>query len=127
MKITGNMFDGTFLVQPAIRVVEGHLKKVLIECGIIPNAEYIKENHFDMFDKVGAKYKLKADRYGSAKPEQIKYIGNIYTFYNSNRHPLEHWDDPTAPLDTTKMLDVNMAHDLIKRTLAIIDEYYEVV
>ena len=51
-------------------------------------------------------------------------MGNIYTFYNNNRHPLEHWDDPTAP---TKILDVEGAHDLIKRTLAIIDEYYEVI
>ena len=54
-------------------------------------------------------------------------MGNIYTFYNNNRHPLEHWDDPTAPLDTTKILDVEGAHDLIKRTLVIIDEYYEVI
>ena len=56
--------------------------------------------------KIGAKYKLKPDRYGNAKPEQVKYIGNIYTFYNSNRHPIDHWDDPTAPIDTTKMLDI---------------------
>ena len=53
--------------------------------------------------------------------------GNIYTFYNSNRHPIDHWDDPTAPIDTTKMLDIKGAHDLIKRALAIIDEYYEVI
>lgn len=127
MKITGDMFDGTFLAQPAIRVLEAQLKKILIECNIIPNAKYIKDNQFDMFDKIGSKFKLKPDRYGNAKPEQIKYIGNIYTFYNSNRHPLDHWDDPTAPLDTTKMLDVRSAHDLIKRTLTIIDEYYEVI
>lgn len=127
LKVTGDMFDGTFLAQPAIRVVEAQLKIVLIECGIIPNAQYIKENCFDMFDKIGAKYKLKPDRYGNAKPEQVKYIGNIYTFYNSNRHPLDHWDDPTAPIDTTKILDVKGAHDLIKRALAIIDEYYEVI
>ena len=121
------MFDGTYLAQPAIRVVEAQLKIALIECGIIPNAQYIKENHFDMFDKIGIKYKLKPERYGNAKPEQVKYIGNIYTFYNSNRHPIEHWDDPTAPIDTTKMLDIKGAHDLIKRALAIIDEYYEVI
>lgn len=54
-------------------------------------------------------------------------IGNIYTFYNNNRHPIEHWDDPTAPIDTTKLLDINGAHDLIKRALAINDEYYEVI
>lgn len=127
LKLTGDMFDGTYLAQPAIRVLEAQLKIALIECGIIPDAKYIKDNHFDMFDKIGAKYKLKADRHGHAKPEQIKYIESFYTFYNSNRHPIEHWDDPTAPIDTTKMLDIQDAHDMIKRILSIIDEYYEVI
>lgn len=80
-----------------------------------------------MFERVGAKYKLCSDRTGKANSEQIKYIGNCYTFFHSNRHELSHWDDPTAPMDTTKLLDVDRAHDLIKRTLAIIDEYYEEV
>jgi hypothetical protein len=80
-----------------------------------------------MFEKDGTKYKLKPDRYGNAKQDQIKYIGNIYTFYHNNRHALEHWDDPTSPLDTTKILDVQEAHDLIKRALKLIDKYYEVI
>lgn len=45
LKVTDDMFDGTYLAQPAIRVVEAQLKIALIECGIIPNAQYIKENH----------------------------------------------------------------------------------
>lgn len=126
LKLDGDMFDGTFLAQPVVRVLEAHLKMVLKENDIIPDYKYIKDNGFDMFDKIGAKYKLKPDRYGSAKEEHIKYIGNIYTFYHNNRHPLSHWDDPTG-IDTTKLLDVHGAHDLIKRTLSIIDEYYEVI
>lgn len=126
LKLNGDMFDGTFLAQPVVRVLEAHLKMVLKENNIISDYRYIKDNGFDMFDKVGAKYKLKPDRYGSAKEEHIKYIGNIYTFYHNNRHPLSHWDDPTG-MDTTKLLDVHGAHDLIKRTLSIIDEYYEVI
>lgn len=126
LKLDGDMFDGTFLAQPVVRVLEAHLKMVLKENDIISDYKYIKDNGFDMFDKNGAKYKLKPDRYGSAKEEHIKYIGNIYTFYHNNRHPLSHWDDPTG-MDTTKLLDVHGAHDLIKRTLSIIDEYYEVI
>jgi len=126
LKLDGDMFDGTFLAQPVVRVLEAHLKMVLKENDIISDYKYIKDNGFDMFDKIGAKYKLKPDRYGSAKEEHIKYIGNIYTFYHNNRHPLSHWDDPTG-MDTTKLLDVHGAHDLIKRTLSIIDEYYEVI
>lgn len=126
LKLNGDMFDGTFLAQPVVRVLEAHLKMVLKENNIISDYRYIKDNGFDMFDKIGAKYKLKPDHYGSAKEEHIKYIGNIYTFYHNNRHPLSHWDDPTG-MDTTKLLDVHGAHDLIKRTLSIIDEYYEVI
>lgn len=126
LKLNGDMFDGTFLAQPAVRVLEAHLKMILMENQIISDYKYIKENGFDMFDRVGAKYKLKPDCYGKAKEEHIKYIGNIYTFYHNNRNPLSHWDNPTG-IDTTKLLDVHGAHDLIKRTLSIIDEYYEVI
>lgn len=127
LKLNGEMFDGTYLAQPVIRAIDGHLKMILLNLEIISDYKYIKQNGYDMFERVGAKYKLCADRCGKANSEQIKYIGNCYTFFHNNRHELSHWDDPTAPMDTTKLLDVNRAHDLIKRTLAIIDEYYEEV
>lgn len=127
LKLDGDMFDGTFLAQPVIRAVEAHLKMLLIDLEIVSDWKYVKDNGFDMFDKIGAKYKLKADRSGKATADDVKYIGRCYTFYSSNRNVLSHWDDPTAPLDTTKLLDVSGAHDLIKRTLVLIDEYYEVV
>lgn len=125
LKLDGDMFDGTYLAQPVIRAIDGHLKMILIELKIIPTWKYIKENGYDMFEKVGAKYILRPDRYGKATTDQVKYISNCYTFFNSNRNELSHWDDPTAPQDTTKLLDVERAHDLIKRTLKLIDEYYE--
>ncbi len=125
LKLTGDMFDGTYLAQPVIRAIDGHLKMILRAVNIIPNAQYIKEHNYDMFEKTGAKYKLSAARMGTATTEQAKYIGNCYTFFVNNRHELSHWDDPTDPLDTTKLLDVEGAHSLIKRTLALIDEYYE--
>lgn len=127
LKLTGDMFDGTFLAQPVIRAIEAHLKMLLIKFEIVQDWKYIKEKGFNMFEKVGAKYRLPADGCGKAKPEEAKHIGNCYTFYSANRNVLSHWDDPTAPLDTTKLLDVNSAHDLIKRTLGLIDEFYEIV
>ena len=74
-----------------------------------------------------AKFNLVPERYVIATPEEVKYVCNCYTFYNANRNQLSHWDDPVAGIDTTKLLDVTMAHDLIKRTLALIDEYYVVI
>ena len=125
LKLDGDMFDGTYLAQPVIRAIDGHLKMLLLSFEIIPDWKYIKANGYDMFEKVGAKYRLCTDRYGKATAEQAKYVGNCYTFFNNNRNKLSHWDDPTAPLDTTELLDVGKAHDLIKRTLSLIDEYYE--
>lgn len=125
LKLSGDMFDGTYLAQPVIRAIDGHLKMILSDLEIIPDWKYIKANGYDMFEKVGAKYKLCPDRYGKSTAEQAKYIGNCYTFFNNNRNRLSHWDDPVAPLDTTDLLNVERAHDLIKRTLSLIDEYYE--
>lgn len=128
LKLNGDMFDGTYLAQPVIRAIDGHLKMVLLENGIINDYKYVKINGYDMFEKINKgkdKYKLCSDRYGTANAEQIIYIGNCYTFFHNNRHNLSHWDDPTAPIDTTKLLKINEAHDLIKRTLALIDEYYK--
>lgn len=127
LKLEGDMFDGTFLAQPVIRAIEAHLKMVLMEKEIISDWKYIKSHGFDMFEKNGAKYRLKQDKVGKATPDEARYIGGCYTFYHSNRHQLSHWDDPMAPLDTTKLLDVGTAHDLIKRTLSLIDEYYEMI
>lgn len=126
LNINGDMFDGTFLAQPALRVLEGHLKKLVTEKEIVPAGEYIKYNGFNMFEQNGAKYQLKEACRGTASEEEINYLGRCYTFYHNNRHILEHWDDPTSPLDTTKILDCGQAHDLIKRTLAVIDDFYAI-
>lgn len=128
LKLEGDMFDGTFLAQPVIRVIDAHLKLVLINFNIIPNATYVKgRDGYDMFDKLGTKYILKADRYGKANEKEAQYIGNCYTFFSNNRNVLSHRDDPTTPLDTTTLLNTAKAHDLIKRTLKLIDEYYKLV
>lgn len=126
LNISGDMFDGTFLAQPAMRVLEGHLKKILIEKNVIPDDKYIRMNGFDCFEPNGAKYHLKTKAYGTATKPEADYFGRCYTFYHNNRHILEHWDDPTAPLDTTKTLDCEGAHSLIKRALEVIDEYFTI-
>ena len=83
-------------------------------------------NGFNCFEPYGSKYKLKSDFLGAISKEIADYLGRCYTFYHNNRHILEHWDDPTAPLDTTKTLNCYEAHDLIKRTLSIIDDFYAI-
>lgn len=127
LNLTGKMYDASFLVQPAFRVLEAHLKHLLIQYEVVSNHDDLKENGFYMFDKHGAKFSLKSDKLGKTTPDIARHISNCYTFFNNNRHTLSHWDDPTAPIDTTNIIDTNQAHDRIKTVLNIIDTYYELI
>jgi ribonuclease HI len=123
------MFDATFLAQPVIRAIDGHLKNVI--SNNIPSAtsEDIRMNGYHYFEKIGEeRYTLDAAYIPEGMSDELKrYIGNCYSFFHRNRNVLSHWDDPTTTIDTTKLLDVHSAHDLIKRTLTLIDKYYEIV
>ncbi len=129
LNITGNVYDATFLAQPVIRAIDGHLRNIMITNILSVTHEDIKNNGYHHFNKVGEeKYVLDSSYVSEGMKDEIKrYIGRCYSFYHRNRNVLSHWDDPTAPLDTTKLLDVHGAHDLIKRTLSLIDEYYEII
>lgn len=129
INITGDLYDATFLAQPVIRAIDGHLRNIMITN--IPGVTHkdIKDHGFHHFIKIGEeKYSLDPSYVPEGMKDEVKrYIGRCYSFYHRNRNVLSHWDDPTAPLDTTKLLDAHMAHDLIKRTLSVIDEYYEII
>lgn len=114
LNIQGGMFGGTFLAQPAMRVLEGHLKKIVLQKEIAPNHDYLKYNGFDMFKRNGLKYQIDPCKCGKANDLEKDYLGRCYTFCNNNRHRIEHWDDPTTPIDTTRTLNYGEAHDLIK-------------
>lgn len=130
LKLNGDMFDGTYLAQPVIRAIDGHLKMILLENGIINNYNYIKQHGYNMFKRANKQksgYKLcsNSNKAKITDTEIITYMEQCYNFFHDYRNRLSHWDDPTAPIDTTKLLKINEAHDLIKRTLALIDEYYK--
>lgn len=127
LNLHGDFFDGTFLVQPAFRVLEAHLKKILMDQFIVKDIASIKNDGFYMFDKIGYKYHVKSDMMGIATQDVARYIGNCYTYYNMHRHTLSHWDDPTMSIDTTTIINKDTAHQMIRKTLSIIDEYYELL
>ncbi|MCK4260790.1 MAG: type II toxin-antitoxin system RnlA family toxin [Halanaerobiales bacterium] len=55
----------------------------------------------------------------------IKYIEDGYNFYNTYRHGLFHWADPSQPPDQTRLIEnIEEAKRLIIGTLRIIDSYY---
>jgi ribonuclease HI len=127
LNITGDVFDATFLVEPILRVLEGHLKLVIksnhIDMHETPEST---KDTFHMFEKNGSRYQLRQEFMSTLNQGMKVYIGRCYTHYNYHRHSLCHWDDPTDVIDTTRLINnVNDAHRLIKDTLALIDEYYE--
>lgn len=123
LNIVGDMYDASFLVYPALRGLEGIIKLILekhkIDCS----------NGFKMFKQRGkTAYILDEEsnkRIGS--PKKIGHINRLYTHYHKQRHPISHWNDPTAMIDDTKIItDCNTAHTIIKDTLQLIDEYYKI-
>lgn len=128
LNLQGEVFEASFLVQPAFRVLEGHLKQILVNNKIVESVASIKTNGFYMFEKRGFKYRLKSDMIGVASVDIVSYIGSCYTYYNMNRNALSHWDDPLAPKDTTTIIsDTNTAHGKIRDILEIIDGYYKLL
>lgn len=122
------VYDGTFLAQPVIRGIDGHLKNVLSKnhiewCSDKKKARYTCFSYDDKENR----YRLSEKYCPSGMLGPMKdYIGECYDFISEQRNVLSHWDDITAPLDTTRLLTADDAHDLIKRTFKIIDEYYQI-
>jgi len=124
--ITREMYDYTFLVEPAMRVLEAVLKIALIEHNIPIKKSSEKHGSFFVFEYSKGSYRLKDE---FIKPEHSmnfkKYISHTYEYFRNNRHTLSHWDNPCDPLDTTRTINsIKEVHSLILDTLSIVDEYY---
>lgn len=121
MILTGEMYEASFLLFPSLRVTEGIIKEFLLK----NNISYI--DRLDMFEeteKIG-KFKLK-DKYKKniENMSKLEKIEKLYSFYHRQRHTLFHWGSPGVIDDTKEILDVNVAHQLIRDNLKLINEYY---
>ncbi len=124
LQIQGDMFAYTYLVFPALKSLEGHLKYTLNHYSIT-----LEDNRFNMFkfDETRKRYYLKAGYHSNiGDPTKIIYFENAYNFFNRNRHSLFHWADPNLPIDDTRDLEnLGEVKVLITDTFNIIDEYYK--
>ncbi|MGG3990065.1 type II toxin-antitoxin system RnlA family toxin [Bacillus smithii] len=124
LQIKGDMFTYSYLVFPALKALEGHLKYCLHNYSIS-----LENNKFNMFkfDESRTRYFLKTEHHSKVgDPSRINYFEKAYNFYNRQRHSLFHWADPSLPIDDTRELEnIGEARTIILDTFKIIDEYYK--
>jgi len=121
LQLQDDMYDYSFLVFPALRVLEGHIKLVLTKWEIP-----MVKSGFNMFELNDSKRKhcLKSDCAISLSDDKVAYIENAYNFFRRQRHSLFHWSDPSV-IDDTRMIDnIGEAKGLVTDTFKIIDEFY---
>ncbi len=97
-KIEGDMFDYTFLVQPAFRALEGNIKYVAKE-----NNVPWKPNIGDMFDYEN-NFCLITPEGTVIKQEVIDYLENLYEMFRDTRNPYSHWGRSIGIIDNTAII-----------------------
>ena len=128
LHITGNVYVANYLVEPALRPLEGILKLALKNNGIPIRREGEEKDSFFAFKEINGKFVLKDQfRKEEHSKELINYLSKCYGYFHDNRHTLFHWDDPTEEMDTTRILyTVPEAIAIIRDAIALIDEFYTI-
>lgn len=127
LQITGDVYVANFLVEPAIRPLEGVLKVALQENGLPIQREDQNYDSFFVFKQREYGYVIKEEFLNNPPSKEMqKYLCKCYRFYHDNRHTLFHWDNPIGE-DTTRIIKtVAEAHVIIRDAIALIDEYYSI-
>ncbi len=120
------MFDATYLVFPALRALEGHLKHIMY-ANSVPF-----DDSFSMFspvkdangEKIGGTLKNKFYPNFGNNQNRIKCINETYDKIYITRNSLFHWDKPNALSDTTRMLEISEVGPIIHDVFKLIDKYF---
>lgn len=117
-KIDVEMEDYTAFASPALRAMEGYLKKTLQEKGVVFNG-----NTFNHFEKVGTNYNLKNTHKIQVNCDKtVNCVEKCYNYYNANRHSLSHVSNISS---TTRILsNKNEAVVIINNIFKLIEETY---
>jgi len=128
LHISGKVYVANFLVEPAIRPLEGILKMALVNNGFPIRSEEKTYDSFFIFKEVDNKYVVRREYITDAHSKKLlDYLGKAYTYYYNNRHTLFHWENPTKDCDTTRIINtVEEAAIIIRDAIALIDEYFTV-
>lgn len=128
LRISGNVYNATFLVEPAMRSLEAVLKMAFNGNNIPIRKEGSNRDTFFAFKKNDKGfYELKEEFVSDSHSDDLlNCLADLYNHYYNHRHTLYHWDNPNDDPDTTRIIEsVNEAHTLIKDTLRKINNFYK--
>lgn len=128
LQIAGEVYVANFLVEPAIRPLEGILKLAFLDNGFPIRQEDKDYDTFFIFKEKENGYVVKEQYIKDHHSiDLLKYLCKCYAFYCNNRHTLFHWDNPTKKPDTTRILKTTAeAQVIIRDAIALIDEYFTI-
>ena len=128
LHISGNVYVANFLVEPALRPLEGILKMALVNNGFPIRKEDKEYDSFFIFKEKNGSFVVKEQYISDTHSSNLlSYLGRCYTYFYNNRHTLFHWDNPTEDQDTTRILNtVAEAVVIIRDSIVLIDEYFTI-
>lgn len=119
------MDDASFLIYPAVRGLEGCLKYILGKF----NIDYSNGFGNIFINQKNGSYKITNNAYieNIGDKRRCGHLCKMYTHFYNQRHPISHWNDPHDVIDDTKIISNCLtAHQIIKDTLQLIEEYYNI-
>lgn len=123
--LTGYMPDYTCLVTPIFRTYEYYLHRILGDTMGLATEKENGTNNFSYFlrNNIG-KYECNSPKTALLTLQQQDYLNDLYTKYNSVRHPYSHWS--AEDVETAVIPDIQTARQLLLEGIEIIDRYYTV-
>lgn len=106
--------DYTCYAFPALRALEGYIKSILMNNGIV-----IGKDGFDIFNKVGRKYVLNNDSCEKINNKEVtNAVEELYNYYHKERHGLFHTE---AVAVMTRTIDKQRALQIISDVVLLIE------
>lgn len=121
--LTGYMPDYTCLVTPIFRAYEYYLHKILGDVMGLDTETDKGGNNFAFFSKNAAGlYECNSRSRSVLSKQQLNYLNNLYTQYNSVRHPYSHWS--ASDVDTAIITSIDEARNLLNDGIILVNRYY---
>ena len=112
------MDDYSCIAFPSLRVLEGVIRRILLQNGII---NHITTPVGSFFDNISVgNFCLKAEFSKKMTPDVARVVNSLYSYYNRMRHQYGHAG--SSDLDTAIIADRSVANSLLFDTLGLIEK-----